>query len=366
LDNMDHEPLLAKLPVFTTTLRQWLKAGVVEVGFCSPTDTGTPQGGVVSPLLAHVARDGRARLFAAAYADGRPRKPSARRGMQKGIAVMRYADDCVTTAPTREVREPYARPRIEQFLHERGLARNAAKTRIVHIKEGVNFRGFPIRKCGQQGTLLTVPQQEKVLKHVRATRAYLDAQKQTPAGQVIKARHPVRRGWAHSYRYCAAKHVLQKVRHAPWQMLWTWAKRRHPHQSRKWVKGRYVRTDGYGTCWEGKAERVKPDATPITRFTKVTGRHSPYDPALRQYWTERKKQHVSRATYAKPRLMLPQKQGYRCALCHILFIGGESIETDHMIPTSQGGTDDINNKRLVHPWCHRQRHQKDRQTRPRT
>src|SRR5919197_347074 len=94
-DNIDHGPLVAKLPVFTTPLSRWLKAGVVEVGFFSPTDTGTPQGGVVSPLLANVALDGMERLFDAEYADGRPRKPSERRGMNQGIAVMRYADDFV-------------------------------------------------------------------------------------------------------------------------------------------------------------------------------------------------------------------------------------------------------------------------------
>lgn len=364
-DNIDHGPLVAKLPVFTTTLSRWLKAGVVDVGFFSPTDTGTPQGGVVSPLLANVALDGMERLFDAEYADGRPRKPSERRGMNQGIAVMRYADDFVITAPTREVLETYARPRVEKFLEERGLALSAAKTRIVHLTEGLNFLGFHIRKFGQQGTLLTVPQKEKVLKHLRALRSYLDAHKQTPAGHVIKTLNPVIRGWAHYYRHCAAKHVFQKTRHAQWQMLWTWAKRRHPHKSSKWVKARYFRSDGSWTFWEGKAELVKPDATPITRFTKVKGRSSPYDPALRQYWTERKKQQVGRATYAKQRLILHQKQGYRCALCRIPFIAGESIETDHMIPTSQGGTDDINNKRLVHPWCHRQRHQKDRQIRPR-
>src|SRR5712692_1260641 len=93
----------------------------------------------------------------------------------------------VITAPTREVLETYARPRIEKFLHERGLAFSEAKTRIVHITKGFNFLGFHIRKFGKKGKLLTVPQKEKVLKHIRATRSYLDAHKQTPAGQVIKA-----------------------------------------------------------------------------------------------------------------------------------------------------------------------------------
>ena len=116
-----------------------------------------------------MALDGLERLFDTEYADGRPKAPSVRKGPNKGIAVMRYADDFVTTAPTRDVLETYARPRLEKFLQERGLALSEAKTRIVHIKEGLNFLGFHIRKFGKEGKLLTVPQKEKVLKHVRAT-----------------------------------------------------------------------------------------------------------------------------------------------------------------------------------------------------
>jgi RNA-directed DNA polymerase len=168
------------------------------------------------------------------------------------------------------------------------------------------------------------------------------------------------RGWANYYRHCAAKDVFRKVRHAQWKMLWVWAKRRHPQKTSKWVKARYFKSDGYWTFHEeGKAELVKPDKTPITRFTKVTGRNSSYDPALKEYWRERKKQQVARETYAKQRLMLLQRQEYRCALCRIQFIAREAIETDHITLKSQGGTDDLSNERLVHPWCHRQRHQKD-------
>ena len=170
---------------------------------------------------------------------------------------------------------------LKKFLKERGLALSEAKTRIVHITEGFNFLGFHIRKFGKQGTLLTVPHKEKVLKHTRAIRSYLDAHKQTPTGHIIKELNPVIRGWANYYRHCAAKRVFQKVRHAQWQMLWTWAKRRHPNKSIGWVKRRYFKSDGYWTLFEGKAELVKPDKIPITRFVKITGRNSPYDPALR-------------------------------------------------------------------------------------
>jgi hypothetical protein len=195
-------------------------------------------GSVLSPLLAHVALAGMARLCDAAYAEGRPQAPAWRPGDNKGIAGIRDADAWVITAPTRAVWATYARPRREQGLEERGLARSAAKTRIVHIKDGGNFLGFHSRKCGQQGKLLTVPQQEKVLTHLRALRSSLDAHTQTPAGHVMKELNPVIRGGAHDSRHCAAKHVFQKARHAQWQMLWTWAKRRHPHKSSQWVQAR--------------------------------------------------------------------------------------------------------------------------------
>jgi len=65
---------------------------VVELGFCAPTDTGTPQGGIASPLLANVALDGMERLFDAERSDGRPKSPAARKGRDKGIKLIRYAD----------------------------------------------------------------------------------------------------------------------------------------------------------------------------------------------------------------------------------------------------------------------------------
>ncbi len=359
-DNLDHEPRLATLPVCTTTLHQWLQAGVVELGFFSPTDTGTPQGGVISPLLAHVALDGMERLFDSERPDGRPKPPAHRKGQNGGRTVMRYADDCVVPAPTREVLETSVKPRREALLRVRGLTFSEAKTRIVNTTEGFNFLGFQFRKFGRRVTkLLTVPHKEKVLKHLRGIRSYLDAHKQTPPGQVMKELNPVIRGWANFYRHASAKDVFAKVQHAQWHMLWNWAKRRQPNKRSQWVKARYFLDDGHWTFHDKQAKLVKPDAIPVTRYAKVIGKHSPYDPTLREYWTERKKRQVGRETHVKQRLMLHQKQGYRCVLCTIPFVPGEDIETDHILPTRQGGPDDIKNKRLVHPWCHRQRHQKD-------
>src|SRR5215217_2743839 len=101
-DNLGHEPLLARLPVFIPTIRRWLKAGTVELGTWKPTTTGAPQGGPLSPLLANVALDGMERLFGAEDEQGRYVQPRRRRGSNRGISLIRYADDLVVTAPTRE------------------------------------------------------------------------------------------------------------------------------------------------------------------------------------------------------------------------------------------------------------------------
>ena len=84
-DRIEHAALLARLPVFTTTIRRWLKAGVVELGALDPTTVGTPQGGIISPLLANIALDGMERLFGAERADGRQVTPCLRRGSNRGI-----------------------------------------------------------------------------------------------------------------------------------------------------------------------------------------------------------------------------------------------------------------------------------------
>ena len=281
-DNIDHTALLERLPVFTTTIRRWLKAGVVELGHYSDTEAGTPQGGVISPPLANVALDGMERLFGAERPDGTPIPPSWRKGSDKGISLIRYADDFVVTAPTREVLEQVIRPRMESFLRERGLQLSEAKTHIVHVTDGFNALGFQVRRYKRQ--LLVKPQKDKVLTHTRQIKAYLDTHQQAKAEQVIHDLNPVIRGWANYYRHSAASKTFSKVRHRQWQMLWQWAKRRHPKKSSRWTQRRYFRKDGYWTFFAENAELVKPTSTPITRFTKVSGRNSPYDPKLRTYW----------------------------------------------------------------------------------
>ncbi len=355
-DNIEHTALLKRVPVFAVVIRRWLKAGVVELGHYSDTEAGTPQGGVISPLLANIALDGMERLFGAETPEGKLVPPAKRKHPNTGISLTRYADDFVVTAPTREVLETYVQPRIIAFLAERGLRLSEAKTRVVHITEGFNFLGFRIRRFKR--TLLSTPQKEKVHKHLRAIKAYLDTHQQVPAGQIVHDLNPVIRGWTSYYRHCAAKETFNKVRHRQWQMLWRWAKRRHPNKGSRWVKGRYFHNDGNWTFADGNAELVKPTSVPITRYTKVSGRNSPYDPRLRSYWQERTKRQIARQTYSQVRRELLHRYGYRCGMCWVPFGTDDPIDEDHIVPRQAGGPDEPENTRPVHRWCHHQHHQR--------
>lgn len=355
-NEIDQEVLLKRLPVFTTTLRRWLKAGVVELGQYHDTDAGTPQGGVASPLMANIALDGMERLFGCEDANGNPIPPSLRKGENRGISLIRYADDVAVTAPSREVLEQYVVPKLKAFLAGRGLRLSEAKTRIVHIDEGFHFLGFEIRRF--RGTLLTRPEKAKVIAHLGDIKAYLNAHKQTPAVAVIKALNPKLRGWANYYRHSAASKTFAYTGHRMWQMLWRWAKRRHPNKPRKWVKARYFRADGYWTFHEGNAQLCRQSAISITRYVKVTGRASPMDPKQRGYWTQRKKWQAARATYQRKRLAMLREQNNTCGLCGVVFWPNDPIDEHHLIPRHQGGDDALANRQLVHRWCHHAYHQR--------
>jgi RNA-directed DNA polymerase len=270
-DQIDHAALLGRLPVFTTTIRRWLKAGVVELGALSTTTMGTPQGGIISPLLANIALDGMERLFGAERSDGRQIVPCMRKGSDRGVNLIRYADDFVVTAPSKEAIENEVVPRLAAFLADRGLELSAAKTRIVHIDDGFDFLGFNIRHF-PNGKLLVRPQKEKVSAHRRALSAFLRENRQRPTAEVIMALSPVIRGWCNYYRHAVAKRTFSVLDDHVWRITYKWAKRRHPNKTRHWVVNRYYGVDrghGWVLC-DGRLRLPRHNETRVSRFVKVT------------------------------------------------------------------------------------------------
>jgi RNA-directed DNA polymerase len=354
-DNVGHSPLLARLPVFTTTIRRWLKAGVVEMGTWEPTTTGVPQGGPLSPLVANVALNGMERLFGAEDKKGRHVLPSRRRDGNRGISLVRYADDLVVTAPTREVLETYVVPKLSAFLNERGLKLSEAKTSIVHIDEGFNFLGFTVRR--HRGVVLTRPQKEKMVRHLRTIHDYLRQHRQATPSQIIDGLNPITRGWANYYRHGASKHAFHTADHHVRIKLWRWAKRRHPTKPTAWIRSRYFDSDR--NFVDGRRRLARHDEVPITRHSKVQGKRSPLNPDDQEYWELRRLRRLAETVRSSKRLALLKRQDCKCAMCGVGFDPDEDLsllDAHHTTPRCHGGADQVENLQLVHRWCHHAHH----------
>lgn len=185
-DNISHDWLIANIPMDKTILRKWLKSGFVWQGQWFPTETGTPQGGIISPVLANMALDGMERLLW-----GRFGKPGSRTSMKNKVNLIRYADDFVITGASKEVLEE-AKVLIEEFLKERGLSLSPEKTKIVHIEEGFDFLGWNVRKY--DGKLLIKPAKKNVQAFLRKIRGIIKANKQAKQENLIGMLNPVIQG----------------------------------------------------------------------------------------------------------------------------------------------------------------------------
>jgi len=295
-DNIDHEVLLRKVPVFERTIRRWLKAGIIEFGRFYRTKAGTPQGGVISPLLANIALDGMERYFGAYSKNRRYLTPSSRGGMNRGITVIRYADDFVIIAPSREIIIEYVLPRLREFLVGRGMALHGGKTRIVHRDEGVNFLGFNLRNFNRSDGphFIIQPSKEAIKWHLAHVKEILSWNKQATHAEIIDRLNPILRGWAEYYKYSNAKKVFQYIDYRVFGMLWRWCRRRHEREGKglRWIRQKYFKRDRRRRWVFADTEEHQLFATAYQRiyarfYRKVVLHHSPFDATLREYWRKR-------------------------------------------------------------------------------
>lgn len=291
-DKISHEWLLAHVPADRAIVRKWLKAGYLEKGALHPTEEGTPQGGVISPVLANLALDGLERLLRQRF------KRSWPRAVPHKVHLIRYADDFVVSGSSRELLEDQVKPVVEQFLRERGLELSPEKTTITHIEEGFDFLGQNVRKYGTK--LLIKPSKKNVATFLRGIRETVKARAQATAGELVLALNPKIRGWANYHRHVVSKAVFSQVDSALFKVLWQWAKRRHPNKGRRWVKEKYFTTVGVdhwvffgevrGAAGVPRKVTLENAAkTPIRRHVKIQSAANPYDPAWAAYLAARRK-----------------------------------------------------------------------------
>ena len=371
-DHISHQALLNKLETYPTMrryIRSCLKAGVMEhlklsdspekttVTF-SETEEGTPQGGIVSPLLANIALHGLEEEIARGYPSRMP-KPQ----------IVRYADDFVVLCPD-ETSMKESRRRAEIWLGGMGLELKEAKTGYSHTLEaydgnlGFDFLGFQVRqyKVGKYhsaksttGKLLGFktlikPSKEAQKRHHLKMKAIIKKGYGLSQEDLIGALNKCNPGWARYYRTVVSKEIFTKTDYWLWPLLWNWARRRHPTKTKGWVYRRY---------WHRREAR-EVFSTPeglelwsharmkIQRHTKVAGTASPYDGKL-AYWAKRNYEHP--LTKTRNGKVLRKQQG-KCAWCGYYFKDADLIEIDHFLPKRLGGKDTLENLQALHRHCH--------------
>lgn len=375
-DCINQDALLQKVNTFPTLrrlIKQWLKAGVMEGNTLFPTDEGTPQGGVASPLLANIALHGMEDYILSHF----PQRTFAYNGktIHVGAAqLIRYADDLVILNEDLYVIQR-CRELITAWLQPMGLELKAEKTRITHTllthddNKGFDFLGFTIRQfptkrnASENDThsfkTLIKPSKEAIKRHYQAISMIVKVHMAKAQWKLISELNPVIGGWSNYYSAVVSKSTYSKLDHLLWLRLRRWALRRHPKKRKSWVKSRYWQIVNSNRAKESETtqrevfsttgwELRKHADTPIKRHAKVQNRKSPYDGDW-LYWSTRRGQYPG-VSGRFARMMKFQKG--KCNICQLHFKSDDIIETDHKIPRSKGGKDDLKNLQLLHRHCH--------------
>jgi len=370
-DNIDHSKLLEVIGNFPARelVRQWLKAGYVDGGAFHHTDSGTPQGGVISPLLANIALHGMEEALGIKYID---RKAKSRKGLYAhelhpaSVGLVRYADDFVVFCRSREEAEQ-ARATLGTWLAERGLTFSEEKTRIVNLEEGFDFLGFNVRrykvKLARTGLRLLIrPSKKSLKKHARRLKEVFQ-ECHGKAGVVLCTRiYPVIQGWANYFRTGVAAKAFEKMDDYLFKLQKRWVVRQHPNKTWRWRRKRY-----WGKCKYRKADdqwvfqdhgvhMPKHAWTPIKRHQLVRRFASWDDPDLEGYWDKRMKRATGDSLTPFQRV-IAKAQNWVCPVCGDYLDNGEELHVHHKVQRRDGGNNHPDNLNLLHLYCH---HQADR------
>jgi RNA-directed DNA polymerase len=375
-DNIDHDHLLKAIGDFPAKriVAGWLKAGIVEVGKgFSPTEAGTPQGGVISPLLLNIALHGLEEAAGVRYY-----LTGSHAGEVVGTspALTRYADDLVVCCHTRQQAEQ-VKARLAAWLAPRGLAFNEAKTRIVRLDdEGFEFLGFHLRRY-PNGKLLIKPSVPAIKRFRKRLAREFRALRGANIAAVLAKINPIVWGWVAYYRTVVSSRVFHALTDYLWKLAYKWACWSHPNKPKRWITQRYFgkfnkfRNDRwvFGDRDTG-AYLPKPAWTDIVRHTPIKGGASPDDPGLAEYWAQRRRKVTPPLDAYTVRLL--SKQDGRCTLCGenllipdqppqspqgwewwFLWVTKKAIKADYLVHHTAPNIPREDRTHLVHATCSR-------------
>jgi len=374
-DRISHEYLLEMLGDFPAKamIAGWLKAGIFEAGKgFAPTWEGTPQGGVISPLLLNIALHGLEEAEGVRYHLSGVHAGEMKSGCP---ALTRYADDLVVCCHSRQQAEE-VKARLAGWLEPRGLAFNEAKTRIVSLAEGFDFLGFNLRRY-PNGKLLIKPGATAIKRFRKRLAKEFRALRGSNVGAVLAKIVPIVRGWVAYYRTVVSSRVFSALTDYLWKLTYKWACWSHQNKPKRWIVGRYFRKfDKFrADRWvfgdkDTGAYLPKPSWTDIVRHTLVKGGASPDDPALAGYWAQRRRKVKPPLDSYTVRLL--SRQDGRCSLCGenlltpdqppqspqgweqwFLWVMKKAIKADYLVHHDTPSAARNKRTHLVHATCHR-------------
>lgn len=371
-------------------VKAWLKAGVMEgyanshkMTSASTTMKGTPQGGIISPLLANIALHGLENHLSDFVAK-LPIKPheGANRGSatkRKALAIIRYADDFVLIHRNKEILD-LCIIETKEWLKTVGLEISEEKSALRDGRNGFEFLGFQIIqvrkvKVGNYKVKI-IPSRKSQTNLMLKVRKIVQEHRSVSSYTLIEMLRPTILGWGNYFKYCECKEVFRKLTHLIFQKLRAWVFRRDTRNGRRAVKEKYFPSgktytfDGstHKDNWilvgrkKGKKGVVKENFLPhlvwikSRKHVKVLQNETPFTRSL--YWAIRSQKHSPYALRVRT-LLVRQKQVCPICKCKLTELDSTSWEVDHIQPKSQGGKDEYKNLQLLHKECHLQKTRKE-------
>lgn len=356
-DEISHEWMQEHIPMDKNILRKMLKAGFIEKGCFHETEAGTTQGGIASPTIANMVLDG---------IETHLKQQFRGKIKSRNVHVIRYADDFIVTANSKEFLDNEIKPSLAAFFNARGLRLSEEKTIITHIQDGFNFLGQTIRKFKDK--LIIKPGDKSIRSILEKARDICKKQKQANTSEIIAQLNPIIRGWANYHRHVVSSATFNKVDNEIHKILWRWAKRRHPNKNLRWIKNKYFKTY-QGRNWTFSSDS-KEDAHPqrlfrasqvkIKRHIKIKQDANPFDPNWETYFERREKDKLLRQGNGKKQAQyLLKNQSNLCAFCKENISPKTPWEYHFKQRWTHGGSCQNYNLTVVHPQCHERLHAKN-------
>ena len=379
-DQIDHSALLAKLNTFPLMEKQvlaWLKAGVFDEFANEPKTSipsrGTPQGGVISPLLTNIALHGLEEHisdFVSKRHFPKPHLDAARgkKAKRSALGFVRYANDFVIIHRNLNTMNLVIKE-TKIWLLKMGLSISEEKSKLRSSSQSFKFLGFQVicLKRHNSFRVCIKPAKENISRIVAKVRVVIQNGKSYSAYALIEKLRPILLGWANYFQFCECKETFNLVDNIVYQQLRAWVFRRAIRQGRRMVKIKYFpegrtykfQNRGYTANWilngikAGKGKPVTNFLPKISwiasrKFVKVKEKASIYD-GNEVYWTLRNPKYGIYSTRVKN--LLTRQRG-KCAICNCGFVTTNIMEVDHIISLSKGGTDQYKNLQLLHRQCH--------------